>query len=243
MRTRLPLKCIFAFLVYGSICLAARPEENKYQQRMMIDTGEYDRCYHDCAPFDRPTNFFCVQVADKILIGSRSADWIWMYDSSQMRRFKGQPISIRFDERSMWIIRTDGKDMQLSQDYSRDVFSRSECVAEVHRHWLQQLEQVKRPSTIPTEAVLVPLGPRPLFKSVGPHFWVSCTFESNVNRDMCATWDESGVKYRELEYVNSADHLPVNQSELMIDPLTTQLEYQIHLKNGAVLEEVTAKSR
>jgi len=81
-----------------------------------------------------------------------------------------------------------------------------------------------------------------LFKSVGPHFWVSCTFESNINRDMCTTWDESGVKYKEREYLNSADHLPVNQADLMIDPLTTQLDYEIHLKNGTILEEVAAKS-
>jgi len=243
MQTRVSLTCFLASLVCVSICLAARPEENKYQQGIMIDTGEYDWCHHDCAPFDRPTNFFCVQIGDKILIGSRSADWIWMYDSSQMRRFKGQPISIRYDQRSMWIIRTDGKDMRLSQDYSQNVFSRPECVAELHRHWLQQFEQVKRPSTVPTEAVLVPLGPRPLFKSVGPHLWVSCTFESNVNRDVCTTWDESGVKHRELEYVNSADHLAVNQADLMIDPLTTEFDYQIHLKNGAILEKVTTKSR
>ena len=159
-----------------------------------------------------------------------------------MRRFKGQPISIRYDERSMWIIRTDGKDMQLSQNYSRNVFSRLECVAEVHRHWLQQFEPVKRPSTVPSEAVLVPLGPRPFFKSYGPHFWVNCTFESNPNRDVCTSWDEAGVKSREHEYVNSADHLPVYQTDLVIDPLTTALDYQIRLKSGAILEEVAAKS-
>jgi len=234
---------VFAILVCVSVCLAARADEKKYQQGIMIDTGEYDWCHHDCAPFGRSTNFFCIQVADKILIGSRPDDWVWMYDSSQMRRFRGQPISIRYDERSMWIIRTDGKDMQLSQDYSRNVFSRPECVAEVHRHWLQQFEQVKRPSTVQPEAVLVPLGPRPLFKNYGPHFWVSCTFELNTNRDVCTTWDEAGVKYRELECVNSADRLSVHQGDLVIDPLTTQFDYEIHLKNGTILEAVTAKSR
>ena len=243
MRTRLSLTCFCAFLVCGSLCVAVRADEKEYQQGIMLDTGEYDWCHHDCAPFDRPTTFYCVQVADRILIGSRSADWVWMYDSSQMRRFKGQPISIRYDERSMRIIRTDGKDMQLSQNYSRNVFSRPECIAEVHRHWLQQFEPVKRPSTVPSEAVLVPLGPRPFFKSYGPHFWVNCTFESNPNRDVCTSWDEAGVKSREHEYVNSTDHLPVYQADLVIDPLTTELDYQIRLKSGAILEEVAANSR
>ena len=126
--------------------------------------------------------------------------------------------------------------MRLNQDYSRDVFRRPECVAEVHRHWLQQVAQVKRPDTVPSEAVLVPTGPRSFFKSVGPHFWVSCAFNTKTNQDACTTWDEAGVKYRELECVNSANRQPIDQPNLVIDPLTTQTDYQIHLTNGAILE-------
>lgn len=209
MSIKLLLIDFLAILACGSIGLTARPKAHKYRQGIMIDTGEYDWCHHDCAPFDRPTYFFCVRVGDKTLVGSRPADWFWMYDSSQMFRFKGQPISIRYDDRWMWIVRTDGKDMRLSQDYSRNVFSRSECVAEIHRHWLRQFGQVKRPSTVPAEAVLVPLGPHSLFKSVGRHFWVSCVFKSYPNRDVCTEWDETGVKYGEHEYINSADRLPI----------------------------------
>jgi hypothetical protein len=243
MQTRLSFSCILTILAWVLICFTVHADENKYQQGIMIDTGEYDWCHYDCAPVDRPTFFFCVQVSDQILIGSRSADWVWMYDSSKMLHVKGQPISIRYDEHSMWIIRTDGKDMRLSRDYSQNVFSRPECVAEVHRHWLLQFEKVKRPSTVPSEAVLVPLGPRPVFRNFGPHFWVSCTINSIASRDVCTTWDEAGVKYKELECVNSADHLPVYQADLVIDPLTTQADYQIHLKNGAILEAVRANSR
>jgi hypothetical protein len=243
MRIRLSLTYFCALLVWGALCVAARADEKEYQQGTMIDTGEYDRCHHDCGPFDRPTTFYCVQVADKILIGSRSADWVWMYDSSQMRRFKGQPISIRYDDRSMWIIRTDGKDMQLSQNYSQDVFSRPECIVEVHRHWLEQFELVKRPSTVPSEAVLVPLGPRPFLKSYGPHFWVNCAFEANPNRDVCTRWNEAGMTFGEHEYVNSADHLPISETVFLIDSLTTKLDYQIRLKNGVILEEVASKAR
>jgi hypothetical protein len=242
MRTKLSLTCLFAILVFVSIGSAARADENRYQHGIMIDTGEYDWCHYDCAPFDRPTLYFCVQVADQILIGSRKVDWVWMYDSSKMLRLKGQPISFRYDEHSMWIIRTDGKDMQLGQDYSRDEFSRPECVGEVHRHWLLQFQHVKRPDIVPPEAVLVPLGPRPLFKRLGPHFWVSCTFSANTNPDVCTTWNETGTKYRELECVNSVDRQPVFSDDLVIDPLTTQADYQIHLINGTVLDAVIPKS-
>jgi hypothetical protein len=236
MRSKLWLLWLFALAICVSIYSAAGADEKKYQEGIMIDTGEYDWCHHDCAPFDRPTLFFCVQFSDQIFIRSRKVDWVWMYDSSKMLRFKGQPVSFRYDEHSMWIIRTDGKDLQLSRDYSRNAFTRPECVAEVHRHWLLQFEQVKRPATVPPEAVLVPLGLRPLLKSVGPHFWVSCTFRSNTNRDVCTTWDQMGVKYRELECVNSLDRQPVYQTDLVIDPLTTQADYEIHLSNGAILK-------
>jgi hypothetical protein len=243
MRIRLSLTWLCAFVVCSSLGFAARPDENKYQQGTMIDTGEYDWCHYDCGPFDRPTTFYCIQVSGKILIGSRSADWFWMYDSSQMRRLKGQPISIRYDERSMWIIRTDGKDMQLSQNYLQNVFSREECIAEVHRHWLKRFESITRPNAVSSGAVLVPLGPKPHFNSYGSHFWVKCTFESNPDRDTCTRWDEGGGRISEHEYVNSANHLPVSQTDLVVDPLTTELGYQIRLKNGAILQEVPAKAR
>lgn len=200
----------------------------------MIDTGEYDWCHYDCAPFDRPTLFFCVQVGSEILIGSRSADWIWAYDSSKMFAFKGKTVSVRFDHDSMWIVRTDGKDMHLSQDYSRDVFASKECTAEVHRHWLRQFQDIRRPNTVPGYAVLIPQGSRPIFKSEGPHFWVSCSFDSQSNWDVCELWDEKGVKYKATKCVDSSGK-PIAPPDLVVDPLTTKFDYAIHLMNGSVL--------
>jgi hypothetical protein len=225
----------FSIVIFVLACFSTRAGEHKYQDGVMIDTAEYDWCHHDCAPFDRPTFFFCVQVANQVLIGSRKADWVWMYDSSQMLKFKGKRISGRFDDDSIWIIRTDGKDMHLSRDYSQDVFEHPECTAEVHRHWLREFEKLKRPATVPPEAVLIPQGARPFFKSEGPHFWVSCSFDSQANWDLCEMWDEKGTKYKEVKCVNSSD-TPVLPADLVVDPLTTKVDYEIHLKNGTVLK-------
>jgi hypothetical protein len=49
-------------------------------------------------------------------------------------------------------------------------------------------------------------------------------------------WDEKGAKYKELKCVSSSDK-PVLLVDLVVDPLTTKFDYEIHLKNGTVLKE------
>jgi hypothetical protein len=227
--------CLLPIVAILMINASPKGSDHKYLEGVMLDAAEYDWCHHDCAPFDRPTFFFCVQVSDQILVGSHKADWVWMYDSWQMSRFKGKPVSVRFDSQSIWIVRTDGKDMHLDRDYSQDLYTPDECTAEVHRHWLAQFANIKRPETVPAEAVLVPQGLRPIFKSVAPHFWVKCAFDPQKNQDACDRWDEKGHKYQKLECVNTSDQSPVQQIDLVIDPLTTKTDYELHLKNGIIL--------
>jgi hypothetical protein len=63
-----------AIVVFILACSSIRAQEHKYRDGVMIDTAEYDWCHHDCAPFDRPTFFFCVKIADQVLIGSRTRE-------------------------------------------------------------------------------------------------------------------------------------------------------------------------
>lgn len=219
---------------FGLACPLVHGGTHSYRQGTLIDTGEYDWCHYDCAPFDRPTLFFCVQVGGEILVGSSATDWIWGYDGSKMFALKGKAVSLRFDHDSIWIIRTDGKEMRLTQNYSRDVFVSEECSAEVHRHWLRELKDVQRPSAVPADAVLIPQGSRTAFKSEGPHFWVSCSFDSKTDWDLCDLWDEKGVKYKTVKCVDSSGK-PVARRDLVVDPLTTKVDYEIHLMNGSVL--------
>jgi hypothetical protein len=214
----------------------------KHEDGLLLQAAEHDWCHYDCAPFDRPTYFYCVKVADKILVGSRKADWTWMYDTSQLMQFQGSAVALRYDKASIWILRPDGKETRLAQDYSEDVFSNPACVSEVHRQWLRRLEQIKPPDKVPAEAVLVPRGSGKIFARVGPHFWIACSYDPEANFDRCTWWDEKGVKYQGNEFVDSSNHTPVAQADLVIDPLTTKVYYEIHLRNGVILKD-WAKSR
>lgn len=50
-------------------------------------------------------------------------------------------------------------------------------------------------------------------------------------------WDENGLKYKEMKCANSSGK-PVPPPDLLIDPLTTQFDYEIHLKSGVILREL-----
>lgn len=218
-----------------AICPLVHAAPRQYRLGTLVDTGEYDWCHHDCAPFDRPTFFFCVRVSNQILVGSRKADWIWVYDTSKILAYKGKTVSVRFNHGSIWIVRPNGKDVQLTQDYSRDVFTNLECTAEVHRHWLQQDGNLERPSTVPANATLVPEGAGTIFKREGPHFWIACSFDAQADWNVCEVWDKNGVKLKQMRCIDSTGS-PVPSADLAIDPLTTRVDYEIHLKSGAVLK-------
>jgi hypothetical protein len=224
------------FLLLAAVLYcSAQQEHTKYRDALLLEVSEYDPCHHDCAPFDRPTLFMCIQLGHGVLIGSRKADWVWGYDSSKMFAVQGKPVSIRFNRDSIWLVRTDGKELRLTQNYTQDVFHNSACVAEVHRRWLSRLGEVLRPSTVPASATLVPT-------SMNTYFWVSCIFEPGSHWDLCSVWDSKGVKYKQIESVNSHDNNPVPQTALIIDPLHTTNDYQFVLQDGTLLTD-WAKAR
>jgi hypothetical protein len=235
MRTVAALALPFVVIILAAPLTHA--QVRRYRSGLLIDTGEYDWCHYDCAPFDRPILFFCLQVDDQILVGRRHADWIWAYDSSKMFAYKGKPVQVRFNQKSIWMIRTDGKDMRLGRGDLLDVFSNPKCTAEVHRSWLSKIGHVTRPQTVPSSAVLIPEGPTSILKSQGPHFWARCSFDVGSNSDICKLWDDKGFGYKTAKYVAPLGKaLP--DPALVIDPLTTKFDYEIHLKDGFVLHRV-----
>ena len=52
---------------------------------------------------------------------------------------------------------------------------------------------------------------------------------------MCVLWDEKGSEYKALKCVNPSNGPATPQDLIAIDPLTTTVDYEIHLKNGMVL--------
>jgi hypothetical protein len=233
MKRPWPVELAFVILAMSPFCICCIPAHaarHQYQQATLVDTGEYDVCHYDCQPFDRPTLYFCVHVGNRILVGSTSTGWIWAYDNSKMLNLRGKSVLVRYNDHSIWIVRTDGKDMRLKQNYSRDVFADSGCSAEIHRHWLQRFQSVSRPDAVPAGSVLIAQSNR-------SYFWANCVFDSRHNWDLCSAWDSKGTKYKEEECVNSQNHRALLQSDLLIDPLATSTDYQFHLKDGVVLAD------
>lgn len=217
-------------------CPSLRARPRKHQRALLVEVSTYDACHYDCAPFNDPNLYFCFQLGDRILVGRHDAGWFWTYDPFRMEAFEGKPVSIRYDKHHIWVIRTDGKELRLSRKPAEtDVFQNAACTAQVHRVWLSQMKELRRPAAVPAGAVLVPQGPRSIWGRTGPHFWVRCRYRSATHWDLCTSWDQKGEKYESLEGVNAANHRPELDSELAVDPLTTRYEYEIHLKNGVVL--------
>jgi hypothetical protein len=212
-----------ALLLFGSRVLASA---NELEKGTLVEATEFDPCHHDCAPFVTSSLFYCVQVRDRVLIGTRKAD-----SSSYMLQFQGKPVSVRYDSRSLWIVRPDGTEVHLSRDHLLlDPFRSSVCTAGIHREWLARLGTVARPAGVPAQAMLIP-------QSHHSYFWVSCVFVPSSNWDACSVWDSEGSKYAVREVVSQPDRRAVLDSELVIDPLTTTNDYEFHLENGRILRD------
>jgi hypothetical protein len=234
-------RAIFCAGWLGILCSYALTAQNKHQAGVMLQALEYDSCHYDCQPFDRPEYFFCIQVGNEVLIARRKADWVWMYDTSKLLSFSGKEVSLRWDDQSIWLVRTDSKEIRLHRDYSEDLFDRNECTAEIHKHWLHNFDSVRRPDSVPGEAVLIPRVGGTFFGGLDKlHFWIRCSYDEGANLDVCETWDPKGKKSREIRYLDSAGQ-PVLAGDLIVDPMTTRIESEIHLKNGRVLKEVFQK--
>ena len=112
---------VFLF-VSMSVALVAR----KYEQAAFVEYSTYSPCHYDCAPFDKVYFNFCFQTERQRLIGSVHA-WIWQYDPSKMAPLAGQKVSVRFDQKHIWVIRTDGKELRLERAMRSTHFQNPEC--------------------------------------------------------------------------------------------------------------------
>ena len=225
-----PQFALIAMTALAFVSSSASSSPRKYQDAKLVEGEIYSWCHFDCAPFDNPELFFCLQVDNRTLIASGGTGWRWAYDNTKMLGFQGKTVSVRYDESSVWMVRTDGKEMHLRQNYSRNAFHDPVCSAELHRHWLQHLQKEPRPNNVPLQAILVPQSQR-------SYFWANCVFDSRSNWDACSVWDSRGIKYADRECVDRQNHRAVLQSDLLIDPLTTTTDYEFHLKNGIVLAD------
>lgn len=54
---------------------------------------------------------------------------------------------------------------------------------------------------------------------------------------MCRSWDEKGAPLAQLECIDSVTRTAVFDRDLLVDPLTTKVYYEIHLRNGIILKD------
>jgi len=227
----MPQKC-FAFcllLFFSSVLLGTLPAD--YQTGLLLEATTYDWCHADCGPFTTESALICVQVEGKTLIGERNLDHDWRDYYPQLQATQGKSIPVRYDNRSVWLRLADAKQVHFSQRYDLDQVKTPACTAEIHRHMLRSLGDVKRPATVPADAILIPEGVRFFWHY---YSWVRCSFDGAEHDNICTYWDKAGHKDYESHVVSEKDHRPVSQNDLQVDAYTTR-HNEVRLKNGIAL--------
>jgi len=197
----------------------------------LLEVMNYDWCHDDCGPFTTASILVCVQVDGRTLIGKRKLESDWREYYYQFSRRQGTSIPIRYDDRLIWLVTAEGKQIRFDQKYDQDVMQMPECTAEIHRHMLKSLGDVKRPASVPDDAVLIPEGGRFFWHY---YTWVRCTVDPAENDDVCTYWDKDGRRDYDEHVVSSKDKGAVPASDLQIDPYTTR-HNEVRLKNGTAL--------
>jgi len=112
---------LLTILVGGA---AGTDEKSRYQNGRYLSDTVTSACRWDCGiPF--PDHFwFCFKVADRVLVGQTIA-WKWQYDPAKMLQLRDTDVKLRYDHDAIWVVRTDGKELRLRQDYSLQGFVKS----------------------------------------------------------------------------------------------------------------------
>jgi hypothetical protein len=117
-----PLLCIaVALLVTASF--GKTGDTAAQAQAVMLDHNEFPcaNCLFGVADY-----YFCFDTHDKILIG---------YDKvrTQTRRKvptdlmeRGKTVPLRYDDKYIWVTRSNGKELRLTQDYTKKIFLSSD---------------------------------------------------------------------------------------------------------------------
>lgn len=113
-------------LIFVALVASCAQAANKYQSAKFLEYSTFSPCHYDCQPFDIVYFNFCFQVDKQILIGNTYA-WKWEYDPSKMQPLEGTDVSLRFSDKYIWVVRTDGKELRLKRLKSSTYFKNSNC--------------------------------------------------------------------------------------------------------------------
>ena len=126
----------FAFVLIasvGQLASAATPDKPEVQAQL-LDHNEYlcDNCL-----FGSSSYYYCFEADNRILIGYQKVPAIGWRDPESNHLTKvhkawepwtseGQMIPLRYDDKYIWLTRSDGKQVKLKQDYTTDIFINSQ---------------------------------------------------------------------------------------------------------------------
>lgn len=121
--------CLSASLALA-VSFGAAPDRQKAQAQVL------DRAELLCANcfFGTSDYYYCFAADDKILIAYQSIRVLNWRDQSKNYLTRvhrawtpwtapGESVPIVYDAKNLWVARPDGKQVKLTQDYSRDVFT------------------------------------------------------------------------------------------------------------------------
>jgi hypothetical protein len=125
----------YLLFIFAFAGLAASPDTTQVQGHL-LDRNQYlcSNCF-----FGANTYYYCFEAADRILIGYQKTptlnwkdesanDLTRLHKSWKPLTAEGENISLRYNDKNIWVTRADGKTVKLRQDYSTDIFvNNSRC--------------------------------------------------------------------------------------------------------------------
>ncbi len=135
------MKSGFTFFALVVAALAATPDRPQVQGQL-LDHNEYlcSNCFFGASAY-----YYCYEADKKILIGYQKIPTINWKDSASNDLTKvrkswtpltaeGQSVSLRYDDKYIWVDRPGAKPVRLKQDYNTDIFvNNSQCRSAVKK--------------------------------------------------------------------------------------------------------------
>ena len=112
------------------VTFGASEDKGPTVQAVMLDHNEFpcSNCLFGIADYN-----FCFDANNKILIGHdkvRTQKW-WQHEPTGLME-RGKTVPIRFNDQYIWVPQPKGKDLRLTQDYTKKIFLNSDrCQAAV----------------------------------------------------------------------------------------------------------------
>ena len=136
------LRRLLVLTLAGSVpVLFAASSEQQQTQAEILEQASFpcSNCF-----FGNTYYFFCFQADDQILLAQHKFPTINYSDSrknflGKVRKSwrdptpNGESVAIRYDDKHVWLSRSDGKLIRLNRENSRDVFTNPQCRAAVKK--------------------------------------------------------------------------------------------------------------